>query len=178
MKALPSQTNKILTLVLLISQETQEILLGMKKRGFGVGKWNGFGGKVSQNETIFQGAQRELQEEANISCTDLRFRGLITFEFEGNRELYQVHIFKGTKFEGIIAESEEMRPVWFKIQEIPYDFMWLDDKIWLPKLLKDEIFVGNFLFQGESAIISYDLQEVSYEELLEKQKQLINFPLE
>lgn len=23
-----------------------EILLGMKKRGFGCGKWNGFGGKV------------------------------------------------------------------------------------------------------------------------------------
>jgi len=24
----------------------REILLGMKKRGFGFGKWNGFGGKV------------------------------------------------------------------------------------------------------------------------------------
>jgi hypothetical protein len=26
-----------------------EILLGLKKRGFGVGKWNGFGGKLGLN---------------------------------------------------------------------------------------------------------------------------------
>ena len=35
---------KILTLVFL--REGTRVLLGMKKRGFGVGKWNGFGGKV------------------------------------------------------------------------------------------------------------------------------------
>ena len=35
---------KLLTLVFL--REGGKVLLGMKKRGFGVGKWNGFGGKV------------------------------------------------------------------------------------------------------------------------------------
>jgi len=34
----------------------------MKKRGFGAGRYNGFGGKVEPGETILQGAQRELQE--------------------------------------------------------------------------------------------------------------------
>lgn len=34
------------------------ILLGMKKRGFGVGWWNGFGGKVHSDETIFEAAKR------------------------------------------------------------------------------------------------------------------------
>jgi len=38
----------------------------MKKRGFGVGKWNGFGGKVENGETVFDGAMRELQEECSI----------------------------------------------------------------------------------------------------------------
>ena len=42
------------------------VLLGMKKRGFGVGKWNGFGGKVENGETVFDGAMRELQEECSI----------------------------------------------------------------------------------------------------------------
>lgn len=69
--------NKILTLVLLVNQEKQEILLGMKKRGFGVGKWNGFGGKVSEGETIFQGALRELKEEASIYCPNLHFVGKV-----------------------------------------------------------------------------------------------------
>jgi len=33
------------TLVLLFN-DRDEVLLGFKKRGFGQGKWNGFGGKV------------------------------------------------------------------------------------------------------------------------------------
>jgi len=33
----------------------------MKKRGFGQGKWNGFGGKVEPNESIEQAAIREMK---------------------------------------------------------------------------------------------------------------------
>ena len=29
--------------------DSREVLLGMKKRGFGTGKWNGFGGKVTHH---------------------------------------------------------------------------------------------------------------------------------
>lgn len=48
--------NKILTLVLV--HDATKVLLGMKKRGFGVGRWNGFGGKVEPNETIEEAAKR------------------------------------------------------------------------------------------------------------------------
>ncbi|KII91254.1 hypothetical protein PLICRDRAFT_173137 [Plicaturopsis crispa FD-325 SS-3] len=37
-----------------------QILLGYKKRGFGIGKYNGFGGKVDAGETPAQAAAREL----------------------------------------------------------------------------------------------------------------------
>ena len=40
------------------------ILLGMKKRGFGVGRWNGFGGKVNSDETILEAAKRSDIEKA------------------------------------------------------------------------------------------------------------------
>lgn len=43
---------------LVFIRKTTEVLLGLKKRGFGEGKWNGFGGKVEQGETIVQGATR------------------------------------------------------------------------------------------------------------------------
>ena len=49
-------TSKLLTLV--IVNEPGRVLLGMKKRGFGAGKWNGFGGKVETGETIEDGARR------------------------------------------------------------------------------------------------------------------------
>ena len=46
---------KLYTLVLVI--EGDRILLGLKKRGFGVGWWNGFGGKINHNETIEDAAE-------------------------------------------------------------------------------------------------------------------------
>ena len=45
---------KVLTLVYIRDEEN--ILLGLKKRGFGTGKWNGFGGKVQPGESIVQGS--------------------------------------------------------------------------------------------------------------------------
>jgi len=106
------------------------------------------------------------------------YKGLITFEFKGVPELMQVHIFKGEKYEGEVQESEEMKPQWYKINDIPYESMWKDDKFWLPMLLRGECFHGYFLFEGDSVILENRLTEVSGEELREKQKNLINFPLE
>lgn len=47
---------KIFTLVLVT--RNSEILLGLKKRGLGEGKWNGFGGKVEFGETVIRAAMR------------------------------------------------------------------------------------------------------------------------
>ena len=60
---------KILTL--LIIHKGDKVLLGMKKRGFGVGRWNGFGGKVDQGETVENAAKREIFEEAGITANNL-----------------------------------------------------------------------------------------------------------
>ena len=42
-----------------------DVCLGLKKVGFGVGKWAGIGGKVrdGNRETVEQAAKRELLEE-------------------------------------------------------------------------------------------------------------------
>ena len=50
--------NKLLTLLFVV--ESDRVLLGMKKRGFGAGRWNGFGGKVDKGETIEEAAKRYL----------------------------------------------------------------------------------------------------------------------
>ena len=43
---------KQLTLLFLVRDD--QILLAMKKRGFGEGRWNGVGGKVEKDETVEQ----------------------------------------------------------------------------------------------------------------------------
>jgi len=64
-------------LTLCLIHQHQKVLLGMKKRGFGKGRWNGFGGKVAEGESIEEGTQREVQEECGIVIQDLDKRGVI-----------------------------------------------------------------------------------------------------
>ena len=57
---------KIQTTLLFLLKENQ-ILLGMKKRGFGAGKYNGIGGKLEPDETVEQAMVRETQEEIGVT---------------------------------------------------------------------------------------------------------------
>ena len=43
-----------------------KVLLGMKKRGLGVGWWNGFGGKTDNGESVELAAVRETKEEIGV----------------------------------------------------------------------------------------------------------------
>ncbi|GFO49967.1 7,8-dihydro-8-oxoguanine triphosphatase, partial [Plakobranchus ocellatus] len=95
---------KILTLVFV--KEPGKILLGMKKRGFGQGRWNGFGGKVEEGETILEGAKRELLEESGVVANSLSRVGLINFEFENDPIILEVHIFKTSDYTGKPVETE------------------------------------------------------------------------
>lgn len=152
------------TMTLCLVNDGERILLGMKKRGFGQGRWNGFGGKVAAGETIEEAARRELEEEAGIRANGLQRRGIILFKFkesglEGNPEM-EVHIFSVSEFEGEIAESDEMRPQWFLHKDIPFENMWPDDKYWFPLFLAGKHFKGEVRFDDINEIISHSLEEV------------------
>ncbi|PIZ70750.1 MAG: hypothetical protein COY09_02170 [Candidatus Portnoybacteria bacterium CG_4_10_14_0_2_um_filter_39_11] len=135
----------------------------MKKRGFGAGRWNGFGGKVLPLEKVEDAMEREIQEEAGVELKDLRKVGIIDFEFKDNPEILQVHLFRSNDFFGEPIESEEMKPQWFHVDEIPFDDMWPDDRYWIPLFLSGKKFKGKFLF-GESDVIS-DKELVEVEEI-------------
>ena len=139
---------KVLTLCIPITDSG--IILGMKKRGFGSGRWNGFGGKVEDGETIEQAALRELDEEASIRDGKLTKAGVVDFSFENDGKTLQVHIFKLLNFSDKPIETEEMKPRWFSFDEIPYSQMWSGDEYWLPLLLQGDLFEGAFVFDRPS----------------------------
>jgi len=149
---------KLLTLCII--HQHPNVLLGMKKRGFGAGRWNGFGGKISEGETIENAAKREIQEEAGIILKNIDKVGIIDFEFKGNPEILQVHIFKADNFLGEPIESEEMKPQWFHVDEIPFKEMWPDDIHWIPLFLSGKKFKGKFLFGKSDVILEKELMEV------------------
>ena len=118
------------------------ILLGMKKRGFGSGKINGYGGKVHGTESIEQAAVRELKEEANIhvNASDLEKVAEIDFFFSDvpiEKDWNQtVQVYFLRKWTGEPKESEEMKPMWYDLGSLPLDKMWVSDSFWLPRVLE------------------------------------------
>lgn len=149
---------KILTLCLVVRD--REILLGMKKRGFGAGRWNGFGGKLEPGETIEDGAKRETKEECGIAIERMEEVGIHEFEFENDRgEILEVHVFRVDRWDGEPAETEEMRPKWFAFADIPYDDMWPDDRFWFPIFLAGKRFETKFLFGEDDRVLEQSIEE-------------------
>eukprot|EP00878_Enallax_costatus_P012396 GHUV01012946.1.p1 GENE.GHUV01012946.1~~GHUV01012946.1.p1 ORF type:complete len:181 (+),score=34.31 GHUV01012946.1:92-634(+) len=153
-----SKSVKLFTLA--IVNKNGKVLLGLKKKGFGQGYYNGFGGKVEPGETVVQAAQRELHEEAGIRATSLHHRGILTFVFDDQQLPWEVHVFHVSDYIGEPTESEEMAPVWFAHAEIPYDRMWADDIYWYPIFLKGAVFQGLFAFEDTHRLVWHNLREV------------------
>lgn len=151
---------KICTLLFL--RQGDEILLAMKKRGFGANRYNGVGGKVEPNETIEQALIRECQEE--IGVTPLSFARVAELDFTQNEgaepwHMY-VHAYFCDQWKGEPTETEEMAPKWVKLTDIPYDTMWQDDILWLPMVLEGKKVRGNFTFSENDTMLTHKIAEV------------------
>ncbi len=149
---------------ILDGQPPTRILLGRKKRGFGKGKLNGFGGKVRSGETPIRTIVREVAEEAGVivSLDTLRSAGSVTFVFPFKRAFdHHVHLFVTRDWNGEIRESPEMKPIWFPIDRIPFDRMWDDDRHWLPRVLSGKRIRAEFSFaEDNETVASWSLEEI------------------
>jgi 8-oxo-dGTP diphosphatase/2-hydroxy-dATP diphosphatase len=138
-------------------RQGDKILLGMKKAGFGVGRWNGFGGKVEPDEDITAAMKREVMEECEITVEDFVEVGIINFYFEDKDLEPEVHIFDITSFSGKPVETDEMRPEWFDSSAIPYAEMWPADREWLEHYLSGRQFEGEVHFKNNNEVKSVNI---------------------
>lgn len=145
---------KILTLAYLVKEGA--VCLAMKKRGFGEGNWNGYGGKVEENETIEGAAVREIKEESGVDVDerDLEKVALVEFMFEDGKHLF-VHTYFVRTWSGEPIETDEMRPEWFSFHNIPYEKMWADDEYWFPRALTGEKLRGVVYFNADGKTIKH-----------------------
>ena len=60
-------------------------------------------------------------------------------------------MFRASNFNGEVSESEEMRPAWFSIDQIPFENMWSDDQYWMPMLLAGKRFKAKYYWSGYRA---------------------------
>lgn len=142
---------QIVTLLFLIKD--QQILLAMKKRGVGVGKWNGIGGKVDSLERIEVATVRECQEEVGVKPKNLTKVAEIDFRIPSQAFHNFCHVYTASEWEGEIVETEEMAPRWFTFEAIPYHAMWSDDIHWLPRVLAGDRVKAYFEFDESERVI-------------------------
>ena len=152
------------TLVFLIRSnqaKPYQICLAMKKRGFGVYKLNGIGGKVECDESIEAAAIRETQEEIGVLIhqKDLVRLGVLDFIFPDNIKLgQQVSVFFVYKWHGEPKESAEMKPSWYALTSIPFQDMWPDEQTWLPLMITGKVIEGIFKLKQDGTVLSYKLK--------------------
>lgn len=99
------------------------------------------------------------------------------FEFVNDPVLLEVHVYRTYSYTGTPIETEgiilfiiifiiifillEMKPRWFKHQDIPYKDMWPDDKLWYSLMLNGKYFNGNFKFEGLTNLLEYEINEIT-----------------
>lgn len=130
-----------------------QVLLIVKKRGLGAGKINGPGGKIDPGETPLACAIRETEEELKITPLNPRKLGELWFAM-GDIPDILCHVYRADDFTGTPTETDEAIPLWVGIDEIPYDRMWADDRLWLPLMLEETPFLGKFSFSGDDLLWS------------------------
>lgn len=155
---------KQVTLCFLVKEKKgkiSDICLGLKKRGFGINRWNGFGGKVKEGETIEQAMERETEEESSVDIKNFYKVAVISFFFPHQPDWDQtVHVYFCKNWVGEPRESEEMNPKWFSIKDIPFNDMWGDDIYWLPKAINGELLKARFVFGKSDEVLEEDIQKV------------------
>jgi len=131
------------------------VLLGMKKRGFGAGWWNGFGGKVKEGETATASVLRELAEESGLLAREGDLLEVARMRFYlPDGAIMAGHAFLLSVWSGEPQETEEMRPQWFSLAAIPYESMWPGDERWLPEIFAGRKIEGEIRFGATTAEVA------------------------
>lgn len=147
---------KTTTLCYILNDE-DHVLLIMKKRGFGAGKWNGPGGKVQEDESPLDAAVREVREEIGVVPREPEEIGYIEFIWEEIPENNnRCFVYLTRDFEGNIIETEECLPAWFAQDKIPYGYMWEDDQLWYPEMLQGRRVKKRFYFNKDNKLLKHE----------------------
>jgi 8-oxo-dGTP diphosphatase len=134
-----------------------EVLLGLKKSGFGAGKWVGLGGHIEAGEKPVAAAVREVAEESGlvVPADSLQHMASIEFRFPVRPSWDQTaDVFITSVYQGEPAESDEVAPRWYAEDALPLGLMWDDAKYWVPRVLAGEHVDVRITFADDCATVA------------------------
>jgi len=137
------------TLGYILSPDGTEVLLvhrNARADDQHLGKYNGLGGKMEENEDVITCMRREIFEESGLSCLEMSLRGTINWSGFGKAgEDWLGFIFLITRFSGTpVTENEEGGLAWYDLDALDTLPMWEGDRHFLPLVFDNDprVFYG------------------------------------
>lgn len=116
-------------------------------------KWIGVGGKVEAGESVEECLLREVMEETGLVLKEYQYRGKLYF-YSDTYEDEIMYLYTSSEFEGELIECKEGELAWIEKSDILNLNLWEGDKVFLKKLLKDDVcpFVLRMYYTGEKLV--------------------------
>ena len=145
--------------VIVYIKDNDNLILIHKKTGLGAGKINAPGGRIEKGETPEEAAVRECIEEIGLTPLNIKRGAELSFIFKDGYSLFG-YVFFTDSYEGSLIETDEAKPFFCSLDNIPYDKMWEDDILWLPDALAGNYVTGRFIFDSDKMLSKkIDIQE-------------------
>ena len=94
------------------------------------GKWIGVGGKCEADESPDECMLREVREEAGLTITRWRYRGIVTF-ISDIWPCEYMHLFTASRWHGTLTDCDEGVLKWIPKSELEGLNLWEGDRIFL-----------------------------------------------
>lgn len=145
------------TVLIYLKKENQILMLlrNKKQDDYNANKWIGVGGKILENESVYQALLREVKEETNLSLLDAKYLGLV--KFIDNDYVEEMSLFTSSSFTGELKECDEGTLSYVDIRKIDTLELWEGDKIFLPFVLNEKEFNKIILTYQNSKLIAHEI---------------------
>lgn len=141
------EPTRFATLMYLVRDE--KVLLIEKLKGHGAGKVNAPGGHIEVGETPEECAIREVFEEVGVVVRSADLVATLRFHDTAKDFKMLGYALLANIFVGNPISTDEAIPFWADIHSIPFDRMWEDDELWVPRILAGERLECEFVFQND-----------------------------
>ncbi|WP_181149960.1 8-oxo-dGTP diphosphatase [Arthrobacter sp. MYb227] len=151
-------TQVVLCLPVLRGLTGQQVLLGLKQRGFGAGRVVAPGGKIEPGESPAKAAVRELHEETGLEANALTLEpaARVFFRFpDAPLADMDCTVFITHDFSGMAVASDELVPAWYPVDHLPLSKMWDDSALWVGQILAGERFDAHVVLASDNESVSH-----------------------
>jgi len=131
-----------------------------KENDINKNKWIGLGGKFETGESPEECLIREVQEEAGVTLSKFRLRGIVTFNNKENcpNHLYYIFIYTASEYIGEIGSCDEGELHWVDNDKILDRELWEGDRLFWDWILNEKgFFSANFIYDNNDKLVKNDV---------------------